>query len=226
MKTLTLATVLTSTLVATGGAHALTALSQGFDDVTGLSAAGWTFINNSNTPLGTLWQQGNSGNFGSLSGAPDSYASANFLGTGQFDGAISNWLITPVLTLDSSSIVSFFVRVAGEGFLDRLEVRMSTNGASGNVGSGPMGVGDFTMVLGSFQSSADGGWLAQNYAVASLVAPTNVRLAFRYMVDDVSSNGNFLGIDSLTVTAVPEPGTWLLMGLGTLGLLLRRRLAS
>lgn len=226
MKTLPLATVLISTLVATGGAHALTALSQGFDDVSGLSAAGWTFVNNSSTPLGTIWQQGNGGNFGSQSGAPDSYASANFLGTGQFDGAISNWLVTPVLTLDNSSIVSFFVRVAGQGFLDRLEVRMSINGASVNVGTGPTGVGDFTTVLGSFESSADGGWLAQNYAVASLVAPTNVRLAFRYLVDDVSINGNVMGIDSLTVTAVPEPGTWLLMGLGAVGLLLRRRLVS
>ena len=51
------------------------------------------------------------------------------------------------------------------------------------------------------------------------------RICFRYVVDDVSLAGNYIGIDSVSITAVPEPSTYLLMGLGVAALLLRRRAA-
>lgn len=207
--------------VCVGGAHAATALSESFDDVAGLAGAGWTFVNNSTAPVGSTWFQGNSGIFESYAGAPDAYAAVNFLSTGSPSGAISNWMITPLLSLDSVSNVSFQVRNAGGGFVDTVEVRLSTSGT--DVGSSTSSLGDFTTLVGAYASDTDGGWTGLDLSVPGLGGPTPAYLAFRYVVDDVSVNGNYLGIDTLTVTAVPEPASYVLMGLGLAALSLRRR---
>ncbi len=207
---------LTMAAVATSS-QAVTVLSEGFDNVAGLSGAGWAQVNASTAPLGTSWFQGNAGIFGAASGAASSYVAANFLGTGSAAGSISNWLITPTLSLDSTGAVSFLVRTAGDGLLDKVEVRLSTNGASTNLA-------DFSTVLGSFQGSTLTGWIAQSYALTAVAVPTSGRIAFRYVVDDVSTAGNYLGVDSVVITsAIPEPSSYLLMGLGVAGLIFRRR---
>jgi hypothetical protein len=209
-----------------GSVQAATVLSQGFDNVSALSGQGWVFTNNSAAPVGQNWFQGNPGIFPAAQGAPDSYAAANFLSSGAATGAVSNWLITPALTLDASSVISFYVRNGGEDFLDKLEVRMSF-GSGTDVGSTTTSVGSFTTLLGGYQSAVTpGGWIGLSYGLAGLDAPTTVRLAFRYIVDDVATAGNYLGIDSLNVTAVPEPATYVLMGLGVAGLVLRRRFSA
>jgi hypothetical protein len=43
-------------------------------------------------------------------------------------------------------------------------------------------------------------------------------LAFRYVVDDNSLNGDYAAIDSVGVTAIPEPATVALVCLGVLAL--------
>jgi PEP-CTERM motif/Cleaved Adhesin Domain len=194
-------------------AQAQLALSEGFDDVAGLAAGGWSFVNTSPSP-GTNWFQGNSGIFNAASGAPDSYAAANFLGTSALSGPISNWLITPQLLLDPTSTVSLSIRTAGGNFLDRIEVRMSTTGTA---------PADFGTLVGSYSATTDEGWVTPTWAV-NLSAPTPVYIAFRYAIDDVATGGNYLGIDDLAITAVPEPATGLLLGLGMAGLLCHRRL--
>ena len=56
---------------------------------------------------------------------------------------------------------------------------------------------------------------------------TEGRIAFRYVVDNVSTAGNYLGLDDVVITsAIPEPATYLLMGLGVAGLMLRRRFSA
>ena len=210
-------------LAATGSAQAAT-LSEGFDNITTLAGSGWVMVNNS-APVGQSWFQGNDGIFPAFSGAPDSYIAANFL-SASGDGSVSNWLLTPILTLNNGDTLSFRVRAAGEGFLDTLEVRLSTNGASSNVGANPTSVGDFSSVVGSYASDTDDGWVAQSFMVSGLAVQSSGRLAFRYLVDDTTINGNYLGIDSVNVTAaVPEPETYAMMlaGLGLLGLVARRR---
>jgi len=214
-------------LVAAGSSQAVTVLSEGFDSVSTLPASGWVQINNSTAPAGTAWFQGNSGIFPAFSGADNSYAAANFLSTGSATGAVSNWLILPTLTLDSSSVLSFMVRIGGEDFLDTLEVRFSPNGSSTNVGTTSTSVGDFSILLGSYSGSTAGGWQSQSFTLSALSTPTSGRLAFRYVVDNVATAGNYIGIDSVAVTAaVPEPATYLLMALGVAGLVLRRRLGA
>jgi len=208
------------------GAQADTVLSESFNDVAGLTASGWVQANNSTAPVGTSWFQGNSGIFAAASGAADAYVAANFLGTSNATGAISNWLFTPVLTLDASSIVSFLARTAGDGFLDRVEVRFSANGASTDVGATASSVGDFSSLLGSFQASSSTGWVNLSYSLFGLDVPTTGRLAFRYVVSNVATAGNYIGIDDMAVTAVPEPTTYGLMGLGVAALLLRRRFTA
>jgi hypothetical protein len=51
--------------------------------------------------------------------------------------------------------------------------------------------------------------------VSGIGAPLTGRYAFRYFVPDTLSNGDYIGIDSVSVeTAIPEPGTLTMLGLG------------
>jgi hypothetical protein len=195
-------------------AQAQVALSEGFDDVAALTGAGWSIVNTSPAP-GTTWFQGNSGIFPSASGAANSYVAANFLGTTATSGPVSNWLITPQLALDATSTVSMDVRVAGDGFFDSVEVLISTTGTA---------PADFSLI-GSYGSSTDAGWVAQSFG-AGLTAATSAYVAFRYVIDDVAVNGDYLGIDNVLISSVPEPTTALLLGLGLAGLLARRRFSA
>src|SRR5438552_2932492 len=126
------------------GAHAF---SEGFDDITTLVPGGWVMQNNSN-PLGTTgWFQGTATVFSSHSGAASSYIAANYNNTGA-NGTISNWLLTPAMSISNGMAVSFFTRtVNNPQFPDRLELRMSTSGSSSNVGTTENSVGDFTTLM-------------------------------------------------------------------------------
>ena len=198
-------------------------LTQGFDNVAALPA-GWLQVNNSAAPAGTSWSQGNSAVFPAFSGATNSFIAANFLATGAATGGISSWLVLPALTLDSTSAISFRVRAAGDGFLDTVQVRFSA-GTGADVGATATSVGTFTSLLGTYASSVDNGWISQSYGLG-LGASTTGRLAFRYVVADVANAGNYLGIDSLVVTAIPEPASVALLGLGIAGLIVRRRISA
>lgn len=192
-------------------AQAATVLSEGFDSLATAVASGWLNVNLSPEP-GTNWLQGNPTIFAAASGASNSYASAGFLGTTAASGPISNWLITPQLTLDATSTVSFDVRVVGAGFLDTLQVLVSTTGTA---------PGDFSLI-GTYSSTSADTWVAQSYA-AGLSSSTPAYVAFRYVVADVATAGDYLGLDNVAITAVPEPTSVLLMGLGVAALLARRR---
>lgn len=191
-------------------------LSEGFNDVAALPAEGWVFINNSSPPGSTGWFQGHPGFFPAAAGPADSYVAANF-NNAAFGGTISNWLLTPELLLVNGESLSFSLRLLGEGLLDRVEVYVSSAGASTNVGA------DFAL-LAAFESRADTGWLDRSLALSGLAAPASGRYAFRYVVDDTSLNGNYVGIDSVSVNAIPEPGTVALVFLGALALVAPRRL--
>ena len=124
-------------------------INEGFDDITTLVPNGW-FMQNNSMPLGvTDWFQGNHTVFTAFDGAPNAYIGANF-NNGAGLATISNWLLTPPITLQNGTQLTFYTRttnVAPGIFPDRLQVRMSTNGASTNVGTLATDVGDFTTLL-------------------------------------------------------------------------------
>ena len=193
--------------------------SQNFDDITTLSASGWVMQNNS-SPVGSLsWFQGTSttatptpGPFNSFNGAANSYIAVNFNSTGS-TGTISNWLMTPNRTLRNGDVFTFYTRkpTIGGGqtdYPDRLEVRMSTNGASTNVGAGATAVGDFTTVLLSINPTLVANvypqvWTKFTITISGLAAPTSGRIAFRYFVTGAGSlgtNSDYIGIDQVDYT--------------------------
>jgi hypothetical protein len=194
-------------------ANAEVLLEEGFDDVGALS--GW-LVGNFGSATGepeNPWFQGNTGIFDSQAGAADSYIASNYATT-DFGGNVDNWLVTPEISVFAGSIVSFSTRTAGGVPGDNLELLYN------NVGS--LNLSDFVSlgVISSAGYPTD--WQAFNFTYGG--DNGNARFAFRYSVTDTSVNGDYIGIDSLSVS-VPEPGTMLLFGAGLLlmPLALRRR---
>jgi len=215
-------------LLASSSVQAGVILNEGFNNISTLAGAGWVTVNNS-SPVGTTgWFQGNTGIFGSQSGAPDSYIAANFNSAG-FGGNISNWLITPVVSLQYNLQFVFFTRTELNSFLpDRLELRLSTNGASTNVGASDSSVGDFAgLVLSVNPTLAIGGyptdWTQVTANFVGVGVPASGRFAFRYNVPDTANNADYIGIDSVSITQdVPEPATVGLFAFGLAALVSRR----
>ncbi|RZT10632.1 PEP-CTERM protein-sorting domain-containing protein [Duganella sp. CF402] len=190
-------------------------LSEGFDDVAALPGKGWVLLNQSTPPGSTGWFQGEPSFFPAAAGPADSYIAANF-NNAAFGGSVSNWLLTPQVLLANGESIRFSLRLPGEGLLDRVEVYLGGNGASTDVGR------DFTL-LAAYESDSDTGWQQQSLLVDGLVAPASGRLAFRYVVDDTSLNGDYIGIDSVSLSAIPEPATVALVCLGMIALHAARR---
>jgi subtilisin-like proprotein convertase family protein len=182
------------------------AFSEGFDDITTLTGAGWVQINRSE-PLGTTgWFQGNPNTFPAHSGATNSYIGANFNNTGSV-GTISNWLITPQISLNNGDTFKFWTRKATtDTFPDRLQVRLSTSGASTDVGTTSTSVGVFTTLLLDINPTLVTGvyptvFTEFTVTVSGLGGPTDGRLAFRYFVTNGGANGansDFIGIDTFS----------------------------
>ncbi|KXK02922.1 MAG: IPT/TIG domain, FG-GAP repeat-containing protein [Acidobacteria bacterium OLB17] len=183
------------------------AITEDFADITTLPAAGWTQTNHSN-PVGvTSWFQGNSTVFSSQAGAATAYIGANFNSTGGA-GTISNWLFAPTRTLNNGDVFKFWTRTTtANPFPDRMQVRLSTNGSSTNIGTTENDVGDFSTLLLDINPTLGNNypevWTEYTLTISGLAGPTSGRIAFRYYVVDggpSGNNSNYIGIDTFSYT--------------------------
>jgi uncharacterized delta-60 repeat protein len=147
--------------------------------------------------------------------------------------AISNWLLTPPVTLQNGAMMTFYTRTVDvPQFPDRLQVRMSTSGTSTDVGTTAYDVGDFSVLMLDINENLTtvgypNVWTQFTVTVNGVASPTTGRLALRYFVPDGGSNfanGDYIGIDGVsffctppmpsptptpppTPTPAPEPGS-------------------
>ena len=225
---LRIAAIILSVLALPGLAGAQS-FTENFDDITSLAGNGWVMTNASVAVGSTGWFQGSpvsaGGPFDAYNGAANAYIGANYNNTGSV-GTISNWLMQPNRTLRNGDVLTFYTRKASpDAYADRLEVRLSTNGASTNVGSGST-VGDYTTLLLSINPNLVLGvypttWTQYTITMSGLPAPTSGRMAFRYFVTGAGfsgTNSDYIGIDNvgytpyvcpaITLSGTPGNGIW------------------
>jgi len=181
-------------------------LTENFDDITTLASSGWKFLDLS-FPAGTTdWAQGDQTVFEAQSGSPESYITANY-NNAAAGGFIFNSLISPTFSTAVAGTISFWARGADDpGYADTLNF--------GFLGTG----------FGSFSSqlvTLTGEWTEYTISYAAQGAGSVGRLVLSYV--GAADSSNYIGVDTVTVTAVPEPSTWLLMGLGLAGVAAVRR---
>lgn len=198
-------------------APAVASLNEGFDDVTLLEGLGWAQQNLS-VPAGInpVWFQGNpptgGGPFTSHQGADNSYIAVNYNSTAGGVGTISNWLMTPELHFGKDATLTFWTRKydVGQDYPDRLEVRLSTNGASTNAGSSATSTGDFNTLLLSINPTLIVGGYPRQWAQYTVTnadgLPRNGsgRVAFRYFVTNAGptgTNSDYIGVDTFSYSA-------------------------
>ncbi len=208
----------------TPGTAAITpAFSEGFDNITTLPGSGW-FLQNNSIPLGsTSWFQGGT-TFPAQTGAANSYIGANFNAT-TGTNTISVWLLTPTIDFNNGDVIRFYTRTAAASpFPDRLQVRLSTSGASTNVGTGPTGIGVFTTLVTDINPTYTVGgypevWTQYTVTISGLAGQTSGRLAFRYFTENggpTGANSNYIGIDTFSYTPAAAGG-WITINSGSSG---------
>jgi hypothetical protein len=202
--------------------------SFGFSGTTAeMFAAGWQQTNQS-APLGqATWSVASftaplaapifgSGNVNTVpvgqAGGNNSFAIINFNST-TGAGTISNWLISPNVTVQNGDVVTFYSRkgtdgtTAGADFPDRLELRMSS-AATTVLPVGASDVGSFTTLGVTINPTLVSGfvypqtWTQYTYTVSGLAAPVAVKFGFRYFVTNggpSGSNSDIIGIDTFSV---------------------------
>ncbi|MBK7966272.1 MAG: choice-of-anchor J domain-containing protein, partial [Bacteroidetes bacterium] len=193
-------------------------LNEEFDNIASVLSSGWT-TNNLSYPQGSAgYFQGNTAYFDASSGVGNSYIAVdrNSVGStfGPQGGDISNWLISPVLNIQDGARFSFKTRTK-ELFLnpDRLQVRLSTSGASTNVGNSYLSTGDFSTLLLDINPTLDyttypEDWVLFTVTISGQPVPTAGRIAFRYYVSDagpIGINSYYIGIDDVSFTEANSP---------------------
>ena len=180
---------------ATQVSNAQVLFSEGFATAV---PAGWAQQNLS-TPVGTIptWSQGiPAPNLFDAHSAPAASYSRGSFNNVAGNNTISNWLFAPTVTITNGDKLTFWTRtVTDVGFADRLQVRLSTNGASTNVGATNTSVGDFTTLLLDINptytlTDYPNTWTQFTITISGIPTPIQGRVAFRYFVESGGPTGD------------------------------------
>lgn len=178
--------------------------TETFDAVT-FPPTGWA-VQNLSSPIGTNTQCWN--RFTTTPWAPQAgvgHTGANFNCTAG-TGTISGWLFGPTTTFKNGDQIRFWTRKASpDTFPDRLQLRLSLNGASTNAGATATSVGDFTTLLIDINPTLVTGVYPTTFTqftatLSGIGAPTSGRFAFRYFVTNggpTGANSDILSIDTV-----------------------------
>lgn len=206
-------TLLYVALLVSGLSNGQNLIAEGFDTFTNLATAGWLSTNQSE-PIGTgAWAQGGGTAFsgGGQAGGATSFTLCNYTSaTGV--GTISNWLITPVLSLQNGDVITFYTRTGGDPptaqYPDRLELRVNSTDTSvtGNP-TGATGVGAFTTLALTVNPDLTGTgypfpWTQYTYTVSGLTGVVSCKIGFRYYVTNggtLGDNSNIIALDTFSV---------------------------
>jgi len=144
-------------------------------------------------------------------GGTNSFALVNYTST-TGSGTISNWLITPVISVKDGDVVSFYSRKGTDGTMDypdRLELRYSVAATTVVPSTGPTDVGSFTNVGVTINSALATGfvypktWTQYSFIITGVGAtPIPVKFGFRYFVTNggtTGANSDIIGIDTFSV---------------------------
>ncbi|MFM7130409.1 MAG: choice-of-anchor J domain-containing protein, partial [bacterium] len=162
------------------------------------------------------------------------YARADYSSSASFGNVFSNWFITPTLDVTTGDTFSFYTRtISNSAYPSRLQVRLSTNGTSNNVGADWTTVGDFTTLLTEINPLEQPGVYPETWTQYTLSFSSTFtgRIGFRYYVVDTNNNGDYIGLDTFSTTAslnnpVPEPSTYLLTLSGMAMIAIRGRMKA
>ncbi|WP_137172144.1 choice-of-anchor J family PEP-CTERM protein [Massilia sp. HP4] len=205
MKNVLLAVAISGVMAS---AQAGVLINEGFDDVSALGSKGW-IIDNASSPAGPLtWFQGDQSVFRAQNGAPNSYAAINYL-TGKDGGTLANWLITPEFSTVMGTSVSFWLRADPvANYSDQVKFGVSAGGSA---------LTEFA--LSQAVTVATGEWTKYVFNLA----PTNGTMRFAIQYTGMADSANYLGLDNLRVTEIPEPASLLILAAGAVGLVAARR---
>jgi len=205
-----------------------------FDTAQSAYNRGWRFINRSDVIGRRNWQNpdGLSGvPFLSWSGTGNGYLWADYQSTASAAGTISNWAVSPELTMQNGDKIVFYTRTQlyffnndSTDFVNRMQVRLNKT-TSLNCGDGT-DPGDFTVPLidinpfyyeflkNAFNNPANPlyqqarqayphVWTRFEATVIGLDGPTKGRFAFRYFTEEAGNNGrgSSIGIDAVSYTS-------------------------
>jgi hypothetical protein len=194
--------------------------TEEFDTVSSALNRGWV-VKNASDPLGSnIWQQGGAITpwFPAFSskGSYVGFIGADYTSTSADAGIISNWLISPVVTMQNGDKISFYTRAFldpavgtdSTDYANRMQVRVNTLNDSTNVGSG-YDVGDFTNILLDINPSYiehhtdpleyspyayPARWTRFEVTIVGINKPVRGRFAFRYFIEGGGFNGLGSGV--------------------------------
>ena len=202
-----------------------------FDTAQNAYNRGWRFINRSELIGRTNWQNPTTLTgipFISYSGTGNGYLWADYQSTSGAAVTISNWAVSPELTMQNGDKIVFYTRAElaffnndSTDFVNRMQVRLNKT-TSLNCGDGT-DFGDFTVPLldinpfyYEFLKSAYNNpanplyqqarqayphvWTRFEATVVGLNGPTKGRFAFRYFTEEAGNNGrgSSIGVDAVS----------------------------